>query len=988
MTADPATLDRLSAAALALAERRRRVPGATYRVQFRKEFTLRDALGLVPYLDALGVTHLYASPILKARPGSPHGYDVVDPSQLNPELGTEDDLRELAAALHARGMGLILDTVPNHMCIGADNPWWADVLEHGPSSPFAEYFDIAWQDSPRPGMNGRLLLPVLGDQYGAVLEAGQFRVAFEQGEFAVWYYDTRLPIDPRTYNRVLGPAVADLVARVGVEHPDAIELTSILYAVENLPPRGEPDPARVALGRVVTAATRRRLAELDERFPEAAAAVAAAVERVAGTPGEPASFGPLDDWLEAQAYRPCFWRVASDEINYRRFFDVNDLAAVGTEREDVFRAVHRTMLGWLADGTADGLRIDHPDGLFDPKQYLDRLQAHYVLAVAKKLAADAPDEYAGFDAERDEAALLERVAGAAAAGRPLYVVVEKILAEAEPLPPEWACDGTTGYEFITAVNNLFVDPAGEAGLTRLYRDFTGQTDPFPTLVYEKKAQILSSSLSSELTALSHQLDRLARLDRRSRDFTLNGIRRALREVIASFPVYRSYVNGGVRDVDKGLIGKAVSKARRRNPMLGRPLYDFVRDSLLLRDPPSGPASDDYRAQQKRFAGKFQQLTSPVTAKGIEDTAFYVYNRLVSLNEVGGEPGHFGWGPEKAHAFFLGRQEHTPGSLSPLSTHDTKRSEDARARLNALSELPGEWADRVNRWAHLNARHRSDGDDGPIPDRNEEYLLYQTLVAVWDGGPSEEFNRRVQAFVKKALCEAKVHSSWINPDPDYEAAVARFVERILNPDESAEFLADLGAFAARVGYLGRVTGLAQAVIRCAAPGVPDTYQGTEGWDFSLVDPDNRRPVDYPALREGLTTLNAPPGVTDPRAKLFVVARVLRTRREHSELFARGEYVPLSVSGAKADHVFAFARRHEEAAVAIVVPRLAAALVPEPGHPPVGAGVWGDTAVSLADLPPGRWTNVLTGATHHTDTRLPVSDVLAAFPVAVLTLTPRS
>ncbi|QDU22333.1 malto-oligosyltrehalose synthase [Urbifossiella limnaea] len=980
-------LDRLAAAALDTAAARRRVPGATYRFQFRKEFRFADALALVPYLDALGVTHAYASPILKARPGSPHGYDVIDPGRLNDELGTKDDLRALAAALHARGMGLILDTVPNHMCIGADNPWWADVLEHGPSSPYADYFDIAWHDSPRPGMNGRLLLPVLGDPYGAVLESGQLRVAFDAGQFSVWYFDTRLPIDPRTYGRVLGPAAAELVTRLGVEHADTIELTSILNAVEHLPPRGEPDAVRVAMGRVETAAVKRRLGELSDRFPEAAVAVTASVDRFAGTAGDPASYGPLDDWLEAQAYRPCFWRVASDEINYRRFFDVNELAAVGTEREDVFRAVHRKLLGWLADGTADGLRIDHPDGLFDPKQYLDRLQAHYVLALAKKLAADAPADYPGFDPERDEAALLERVAEPAAKGRPLYVVVEKILADAEPLPREWACDGTTGYEFVTAVNNLFVDPAGETGLTRFYGDFTGQTDAFPTIVYEKKAQILSSSLSSELTALSHQLDRLARLDRRSRDLTLNGIRRALREVIACFPVYRSYVNGGVRDVDKALIGKAVSKARKRNPMLGRPLFDFIRDTLLLKDPPSGPASDDYRAQQKRFAGKFQQLTSPVTAKGIEDTAFYVYNRFVSLNEVGGEPGHFGWRPDKVHAFMMDRQEQSAGSLSPLSTHDTKRSEDARARLNAISELPGEWADRVNRWAHLNARHREDGDDGPVPDRNEEYLLYQTLVAVWDGGPSEEFNGRVQAFVKKALCEAKVHSSWINPDPDYEATVARFVERVLNPNESAEFLADLAAFVGRVAFLGRVTSLAQSVIRCTAPGVPDTYQGTESWDYSLVDPDNRRPVDY-AARQAWLADPAAPDLADPRVKLFAVSRALRARREHTELFERGEYVPLAAIGPKADHVFAFARRHNGAAVAVVVPQLAAALVPESGRAPVGAAAWGDTAVSLDDLPPGRWTNVFTGAAIDAGRRLPLAEVLASFPVAVLTYSPRS
>jgi (1->4)-alpha-D-glucan 1-alpha-D-glucosylmutase len=994
VTVDPEVLDRLAIAALHAAAARRRVPGATYRFQFRKEFTLRDALGLVPYLDSLGITHVYASPILKARPGSPHGYDVVDPGKLNPELGTEDDLRELADALHARGMGLILDTVPNHMCIGADNPWWADVLEHGPSSPYADYFDIAWQDSPRPGMNGRLLLPVLGDLYGTVLEGGQIRVAFEGGQFSLWYHENRLPIDPRTYSRVLGPAAAELAARVGVENPDAIELTSILNAVEHLPPRGEPDAARVALGRVETAAVKRRLAELDERFPEAGKAVAAAVERLGGTPGDPASYAALDDWLETQAYRPCFWRVASDEINYRRFFDVNELAAVGTEREDVFRAVHRRILDWLADGIADGLRIDHPDGLFDPRTYLDRLQVHYVVAVAKRLAAAAPDEYPGFDPELDEAALLDRLADPAARERPLYVVVEKILADVEPLPAEWACDGTTGYEFITAVNNLFVDAAGEPGLTRFYREFTGRADPFATIVYEKKNQILSSSLSSELTALSHQFDRLARLDRRSRDFTLNGIRSALREVIACFPVYRSYVNGSVRDVDKGLIGRAVSKARRRNPMLGRPLFDFVRDTLLLKDPLSGPATDEYRAMQRRFAGKFQQLTAPVTAKGVEDTAFYVFNRFVSLNEVGGEPGHFGWRPEQAHAFFIDRQEDAPGSLSPLSTHDTKRSEDARARLNALSELPGVWADRVNRWAHLNARHREEWDDGVVPDRNEEYLLYQTLVAVWDcgEGPSEVIRQRVQAFAKKALCEAKVHSSWINPDADYEAAVARFVDRVLDPAESDEFLTDLSEFVTRVAYLGHVTGLAQTVIRCTAPGVPDTYQGTECWDFSLVDPDNRRAVDYAARQKWLQELDAsaaagaPAGnLSDPRVKLFALARVLRTRRTHADLFFRGEYVPLAVLGARADHVFAFARRHGDAVAVVVAPRLVGGLVTAADAAPVGTAVWSDTVVSLYDLPAGRWTDVFTGAVHQADLRLPVGEVLGVFPVAVLILT---
>lgn len=1031
---DPAVLDRLAADAVRVARDRFRTPCATYRFQFRKEFTLADATRLVPYLHNLGVTHIYASPILKARPGSAHGYDVVDPGVLNPELGTDDDFAALVRSLRDRDMGLILDCVPNHMAVGWDNPWWADVLEHGPSSPYAEWFDIAWFDSPRPGMSGRLLLPVLGEPYGEALEGSQLKLDFDDGRFIVRYHDTRLPLDPRTYGLILGPAVEDVRAKLGPDHPDVTELQSILHAVRHLPPRGEPDPTRVAEGRVECGVIRRRLSEAADRFPEAAAAVRAVRDRLAGTPGEPASFAGLDELLEAQAYRVCFWRVASDEINYRRFFDINELAAVSTEREDVFRAIHRKLFDWLAAGDADGLRIDHPDGLFDPKQYLARLQSHYLLAVARLACEANPATYPGIDWHRDEPAVLERLChpanptstqggehespasgppspagkGTGVAGHsshPLYVVVEKILGDHEPLPTDWACDGTTGYEFLNAVNGLFVDPAGEPRLSRTYADITGQTDPVPQVVYEKKAQILSSSLSSEQTALAHQLDRLARLDRRSRDFTLNGIRRALREVIASFPVYRSYVNGEVHDSDRAVINKAVRRARRRNPMLGKAIFDFIRDTLLLKDPPSGPASDEYRHQQRRFAGKFQQVTSPVTAKGIEDTAFYVYNRFVSLNEVGGEPGRFGWLPERVHKYLAERQAAWPGGLSPLSTHDTKRSEDVRARLNVLSEIPGEWSDRVARWTHLNRAARTEVDDGEhAPDRNEEYLLYQTLVGVWPAGagetaPSDVFRDRIQAYIRKALCEAKVHSSWINPDADYEAAIAHFVNRILDPEHSAEFLADLQQFVARVAFFGRVNSLAQTVIHCTAPGVPDTYQGAEGWDFSLVDPDNRRPVDY-ATREAwmkeLTEQAAGGGralcrlalrlsreLADPRAKAFVASRALRCRRDHAELFARGEYVPLTAEGPHVDRVFTFLRRLGNTAALIVVPRLSVGLVPDASRPPIGRKVWANTAITLPEGVSGVWDNVFTGGTLKTgDNPIAVAEALGVFPVGVL------
>jgi (1->4)-alpha-D-glucan 1-alpha-D-glucosylmutase len=1060
-------LDRLAADAALLAARRRRTPGSTYRFQFHREFTLPDATRLVPYLDALGITCVYASPILKAKPGSHHGYNVVDPGKLNPEVGTEEDFAAFSEALRDCGMGLILDAVPNHMCISGDNPWWADVLEHGPSSPHGAFFDIDWFDSPRPGLHGRLLLPVLGEPYGQELEGGQLRLVFENGAFAVAYHDTRLPIDPRTYGLILGPAVEDLKSRLGPEHPDVFELQSILTQVRHLPSRGEPDPARAAEGRVECAVLKRRLVESRGRFPAAAEAVRVVSRRLAGTPGDPASFAALDELLEAQAYRVCFWRVASDEINYRRFFDVNELAAVSTEREDVFRAVHRKLLGWLAAGQADGLRIDHPDGLYDPKGYLDRLQLHYLLATARAVLEAAPESYPGIDWNRDEPALAERLraepnpparlpgkeggekpaasespsplGGGIGEGltiaRPLYVVVEKILGDNEALPADWACDGTTGYEFLNAVNGLFVDPAGEAPLSDFYEEFTGLADPYPQVVHDRKAQILSSSLYSELTTLSHQLDRLARLDRRSRDFTLHGITLALREVIAAFPVYRSYVNGGVQETDQKWINRAVKWARRRNPLLGKPLFDFIRNTLLLRDPPSGAASEEYRAAQRRFAVRFQQLTAPVTAKGIEDTAFYVYNRFVSLNEVGGEPGRWGGSPERLHRLFTDRAVKFPGGLSPLSTHDTKRSEDVRARLNVLSELPGEWAAHVRRWAGLNAGHKGGIEDEPdAPDANEEYLIYQTLVGFAQteeekrrGGEEEKSTGagrsvgaadeeavsssppllfssaevdRVQGYVKKALCEAKVHSSWINPDAEYEVAVAGFVSKLLDPAASAEFLADLGAFVKRVAFFGRINSLAQTLVRCTAPGVPDTYQGTEAWDFSLVDPDNRRPVDYAARGAMLADLGArvvassrapcllarelSADLSDPRAKLFVVSRALGCRREFADLFGRGGYLPVFATGEKAGHAFAFLRHLDGAAALTVVPRLPVGLVPDASRPPLGRRTWGDTTLELPEVVgPGRWENVFTREVlTDTNNRISAGESLGIFPVALL------
>ncbi len=963
---NPDDIERSAIEALTEARRRRCVPTATYRLQMHSGFGIRDAIAIVPYLNSLGISHVYTSSLLAARPGSQHGYDVIDHGRLNPELGTEDDLAEWVKLLHERGMGLILDVVPNHMCVNGVNAWWADVLEHGPSSPFANHFDIAWNDHPRERLRGKVLLPILGDMYGKTLESGSFHPDFEDGALFFRLGETRLPIDPRTYGRVLNPALDEARVKLGAASEAVLELQSIVMAVTHLPPRDATDAATIREGLYEVAVIKRRLADLARGSADIDGLLRECLARIAGTVGDGASFTALDEWLEAQAYRPAFWRVASDEINYRRFFDINDLAAISAEREDVFLATHVKVLEWLANGTVDGLRIDHPDGLYDPKQYLDRLQLHYLLSIARAgYRGDEWEAMAGPLAERLKPSISEKL---------LYVVVEKILGPGEKLPSDWAAHGTTGYEFLNTVNDLFVDGSAQQAMTEEFVRFTGHGATYEELVYRNKFLILQSALASELHVLAHQLDRLAQLDRGSRDFTLNTLRHALREFIACFPVYRSYItDDGVSDTDRMLIARTAVRARRRNPLLGRRIFEFIRDTLLLREPSSGPPTDTYRAAQRGFAGKFQQVTSPVMAKGVEDTTFYVYNRLVSLNEVGGEPGRFGAGIAATHAAFAARAIETPHALSPLATHDTKRGEDVRATINVQSEIPSEWSHRATRWAGLNRGHKIELEEGQsVPDANEEYLLYQTLVGTWTGG-SPDYAGRIREYMNKVVHEAKVHTSWINPDPDYDAAIAEFVTRILDPERSAEFLGELQTFCEKLRPTATINSLSQTLLRCTAPGVPDTYQGTEFRDDSLVDPDNRRPVDYTRATRLLGELDANPSAVE--SKLFVASRTLRLRRDHPGVFA-GDYIPLVAVGSRGEHVFAFLRCDSESAVLVAVPRKV--------HAMAGDNPWGDTVLTLPEPWANRsWRNAFTGAI------LPlskgvcrVSDLFAPFPVALL------
>ncbi|HEV3258288.1 MAG TPA: malto-oligosyltrehalose synthase [Gemmataceae bacterium] len=1010
-------IDELLDKATAAIVGRRRFPESTYRLQFHAGFKFRDARRIIPYLHDLGVTDCYASPYLKARPGSMHGYDIVDHRVLNPEIGSPEQYEALVQVLHTHGMGQVLDIVPNHMgIVGNENAWWNDVLENGRSSPYAGYFDIDW-DPVKPQLHDKVLLPVLGDPYGKVLESQQLTLRYEAGALAAYYFNHRFPIAPGSSLRVWRHRLEELEQTLGKDSPELMEYESILTAISHLPPRTETDPAKVEERQREKEVIRRRLATLVDACPPLREFIQQNLAFFNGKPDEPRSLDALDELLNDQAYRLSFWRVAADETNYRRFFDINELAALSMEKPDVFAATHALVLRLVREGKVTGLRIDHPDGLYDPRQYLERLQQHYVLGEVNNIVAAEP-AYGDLDWKAVEGPVLDAIRQAAGQGsesplwRPLYVVVEKILGGDEPLPEDWPVHGTTGYEFLNWLNGLFVDPGHAKALTRIYQRWSEIDPSFVELVYQKKFLTLQVALSSELHMLAHQVDRLSEKNRWSRDFTLNSLRHALREIIACFPVYRSYISAdGIHPRDHLYVQTAVVRAKRRNPAISASIFDFIRDLLLLQHPHavSAPLTEADRDEQVRFVGKFQQVTGPVMAKGLEDTAFYDYNRLVSLNEVGGDPGQFGITPAQFHRHNHERQARYPFSLSATSTHDTKRSEDVRARLNVLSELPQEWRRCLSRWSRLNRRYRIDLEGMIAPDLNDEYLLYQTLVGAWplDDGVGEghaRFVERIQQYMQKAIHEAKIHTSWINPNPAYDDAVRLFIGRLLDAEGNRAFLDDFRAFQRRVSHHGMVNSLSQTLLKIASPGVPDIYQGTELWDFSLVDPDNRRPVDYELRRRLLADLKSGiaaaggdlPGLArqmarsmaDGRIKLYVTYRGLHCRKENPGLFSTGEYHAADPEGSHSDHVCGFIRRQQGHWAVAAVPRLAAGLLSGGGDLPLGAEVWHDTSLLLPGIESGRQCRnvftgeVLTTAARNGQASLLMADVFANFPVALL------
>ncbi len=913
-----------------------RTPCATYRLQFNSSFRFVDGRDLVPYLSDLGITDLYSSPRYKTRRGSSHGYDIANPMRVNPELGTEEDFDEMAAKLRHYGMGLLLDTVPNHMAASYENPWWMDVLENGRSSAYAAYFDIDWNPPPAKAgflQQNRVLLPILGELYGDALAAGRFALKFEDTGMYVRYYETRLPLDPKSYVTVLSRASESGGGFAAVD--------AIAADLTHLPDRDDPDAGRIADRRRQKDELKMALWQTYQADPAFKSALDESLLHFSD------SVDDLDRLLAQQAYRLAYWKLGYEEINYRRFFDINELVALRIELPEVFADREGKMLELVRAGKVNGLRIDHIDGLWDPYCFLRRLRS------------------------------------AAGGGKPFYVVVEKILGRNEPLPRDWQVSGTTGYDFLNAVNGVFIDPAGLTRLEEIYTRRTGNAEPFAEICYSCNKEVMEQLFTGDLRALVQHLGKLAAYHRQARDIRVSELSDALVEATACLPVYRSYArDGALSETDRKYIEGAIDAARKRTPRtkVSDAAFDFLRAVLLL-EPPY--YLTDRLPEWLAFVMRWQQFSGPVMAKGLEDTASYRYNALLSMNEVGSDPlrEQPPFTVEEFHEFCRKRLEEWPDTMNATSTHDTKRGEDARARLDALTEMPDEWERRLDLWMGWNAPKKESVDGIAAPHASEEIMIYQTLLGVWPNRVEEaaEISARVHEFLVKALREAKVHSSWMAPNEPYENAVQRFVDRIL--EENSPFRADFLEFEKRLAQVGATNSLSQLIMKVAAPGVPDFYQGSELWQLSLVDPDNRRPVDYARRRALLDDLHRREAedrirlirelardVLSDEMKLFVTYRALSFRKSHKELFARGEYLPLQAAGACAAHVCSFARRLGEQWAVVVAPRWVSRV-----------SDWSDTRVELPAGAPAEWQDVLTGLIPPS---LQVAELLREFPVALI------
>jgi (1->4)-alpha-D-glucan 1-alpha-D-glucosylmutase len=877
-----------------------RIPSATYRLQLRPEFTFDDAAKIAGYLHDLGISHAYCSPYLQAAPGSTHGYDTVDYHSVNAELGGEAGRQRLVSTLRDHGLGQILDIVPNHMAItGHENKWWWDTLENGEASRYAPYFDIEW-NAPEERLRHKILLPVLGDHYGLALAGGEITLAWRDGYFVVRCHDHTFPLAPETAGTLLGKAA---------HRAHSSELGFLADCLIRLPKPGDDRWASLLVRDRNKRMIREQLARLFAEQPDLAKPIG---EIIAETNRD---HEELDRILSRQNYRLSRWRTAESELVYRRFFDINTLVGIRAEYEHVFEDTHQLILKWLDDGDLDGVRVDHPDGLRDPGQYFARL---------RRAAPNA------------------------------WIVAEKILAPGEELPDTWDIAGTTGYDFLNIAGGLFINPAGEALLNEFYRGFTGATVDFGVVARDAKAQVLREILGSDINRLTALFLDICEHNRDYRDYTRHEIHEAIREVIAGFRVYRTYVEPEAKvatESDIRYIKQAIANAKAARPDLEERLFDLFENVLLLRI---------HGEQQREFVMRFQQVTAAAMAKGVEDTAFYRYARLLALNEVGADPIRFSVTIDDFHNWCTATQARHPHTLLATSTHDTKRSEDVRIRIATLSENPAAWSEAVTRWSAANARHRT----GDLPDRKIEYFLYQTMVGAWPVSRD-----RLVGYMRKVVREAKENTSWISPDETYEAALEHFCDALLADEE---FRTDLKRFISRIADTARTASLSLTLLKLTAPGIPDIYQGTELWDLSLVDPDNRRPVDYeirgrllaeiPNMKIEEIVRHSDLGLT----KLWTIRQALQTRQTHPKAFgAEGPYTPLWATGAKASHVVAFQRGDDVIAVA---PRLLATL-----------DTWNGTVL---EIPEGRWKNQLTGETIDGG-KVSISAFFTQFPIALLT-----
>jgi (1->4)-alpha-D-glucan 1-alpha-D-glucosylmutase len=926
-----------------------RIPSSTYRIQFNPSFDFQAVKEIIPYLAELGISDLYASPIFKATKGSPHGYDVVDQNQINSELGSETDLEELAMALVEHEMGWLQDIIPNHMAYSHENTMLTDIFEKGPASDYYRFFDVEWEH-PHEGIRGRVLAPFLGTFLGEALENGQIKLAYDDSTMWVTYFDIRFPLRIESYSNIFTHDLGRLKSSLGRDHSDFTKLLETVSLLKNVPAQEENRERHAQM-----TFAKSMLWELYSTNKQIKGFIDTNISMFNGDPESPVSFNLLNNLLSEQHFRLSFWKVATEEINYRRFFNINDLISLKIEDDTVFNHTHARIFTLLKEGKISGLRVDHIDGLYDPTKYLHELR--------KKVGKT-------------------------------YVVAEKILERGEETPLIWPIQGTTGYDFLNYVNGIFCQKNNEKKCTRIYSRFTNLKMSFDELVYEKKKLILERHMAGDVDNIADLLKQASSRDRHGGDITLYGLKMAMVEVMARFPVYRTYINKeAFRDEDLLYINIAVDKALQSNPGLMYELQ-FIKRFLLLE-------LGDYLSEEDKehclhFVMRFQQFTGPLMAKGFEDTTLYLYNRLLSLNEVGGFPETFGVSLEEFHAFNKRRNDFWPHSLTATSTHDTKRGEDVRARLNVLSELPEEWQAVIKKWSNINSKKKQRMRGLRVPDKNDEYFLYQTLVGAcpFSEGEQSLFKERLKSYMIKAVREAKVHTAWLEPDHEYEDACIEFIERILDTSKPNEFLQTFVPFQKKIAYYGIFNSLSQTLLKITSPGVPDFYQGAEMWDLNLVDPDNRRPVDFSMRKSFLRNIKEEAQAhllslvskllrqrEEGRIKLFLVSMALRTRKQYADVFQMGIYTPLEVTGKFRDHIIAFQREYDGKGTVTIAPRFFATLVEE-GRLPLGSEVWQDTRVAMPDSAPVKWTNTLTGEIIPGEKNIAVGQILQHFPVALL------